>query len=98
MGFPVNSSLFENLHIYLAITLLTWAHYSDKFGIRSLFIYVGLFLLLIGYSINISDTSNGAKYFGTFLIVIGSYASFPGVVSWYVLVSLIRIATPEHFE
>ena len=47
-----------------------------------MFIYAGLLLLLIGYSINISDASNGAKYFGTFLIVIGSYSSFPGVVSW----------------
>ncbi|KAH0838727.1 MFS general substrate transporter [Lanmaoa asiatica] len=72
-------------YVVATIILLIWAHYSDKLKIRSVFIYAGLLLLLIGYSINISNASNGVKYFGTFLIVIGSYASFPGVVSWYVL-------------
>ena len=41
-------------------------------------------MCLIGFSINISNASSGAKYFGTFLIVAGSYAGFPGVVAWYV--------------
>ncbi|KAG8219182.1 MFS general substrate transporter [Butyriboletus roseoflavus] len=69
-------------YVIASIVLLIWAHYSDKFENRSVFIYAGLLLLLVGYSINISEASNGVKYFGTFLIVIGSYASFPGVVTW----------------
>ncbi|KAI9457539.1 MFS general substrate transporter [Boletus coccyginus] len=69
-------------YIVAAIVLLIWAHYSDKLGIRSVFIYAGLVLLLIGYSINISDASDGVKYFGTFLLVTGSYASAPGMVAW----------------
>ncbi|KAH9000997.1 hypothetical protein EDB83DRAFT_2524528 [Lactarius deliciosus] len=39
-------------------------------------------MLLIGFSINISNASPGVKYFGTFFCVTGSYAAFPGVVSW----------------
>ncbi|KAF8427633.1 MFS general substrate transporter [Boletus edulis BED1] len=64
------------------IVLLIWGHYSDKLKIRSVFIYSGLLLLLIGYSINILDAPNSVKYFGTYLIVVGSYASFPGVIAW----------------
>ncbi|OJA08578.1 hypothetical protein AZE42_11894 [Rhizopogon vesiculosus] len=49
---------------------------------RSPFILTGLLMCLVGLSINISTAPNGAKYFGTFWIVIGSYAAFPGIVSW----------------
>ena len=96
MGFWVNlSRMLDNLHIYLAIVLLTCAHYSDKYQIRSATIYAGLILLLIGYSINISNASNGVKYFGTFLIVIGSYAPFPGVVAWCASIPTFESALAE---
>ena len=49
---------------------------------RSPFILAGLTMCLIGFAINISDARIGVKYFGTFLCVSGSYAAFPGVVSW----------------
>ena len=41
-------------------------------------------MCLIGFAINIADVSIGAKYFGTFLVVAGAYAGFPGVVAWCV--------------
>ena len=44
----------------------------------------GLIFCLVGFAINIADVSIGAKYFGTFLIVAGAYAGFPGVVAWCV--------------
>jgi hypothetical protein len=68
--------------LFSAITLLFFGHYSDKIKMRSPFILLGLVMLLIGFSINISPTSRGAKYFGTFFCVAGSYAAFPGVVAW----------------
>ena len=71
------------LDYHTALTLLLFAHYSDKIKMRSPFILIGLTMLLIGFSINISDVPRGAKYFGTFFCVAGSYASFPGVVAWY---------------
>jgi hypothetical protein len=49
---------------------------------RHPFILTGLVMLLIGFSIQISNAPRGAKYFGTFFCVAGSYASFPGVVAW----------------
>lgn len=65
-----------------AIILYIFAFYSDKIKKRSPFILAGLVFCLIGFSINISNASHGVKYFGTFFVVIGSYASFPGVVAW----------------
>ena len=51
---------------------------------RSPFILAGLVMCLIGFSINISTVPNGVKYFGTFFVVAGAYAPFPGVVAWSV--------------
>lgn len=63
----------------------TFAYLSDKYKIRSLFILIGLSFCTIGFAINISGAPIGAKYFGTFLVVGGSYAAFPGIVTWCVL-------------
>jgi hypothetical protein len=70
--------------IVLAIILYVFAHYSDKLHTRSPFILAGLTMCLIGYSINISTVPSGVKYFGTFFIVTGTYAPFPGAVVWSV--------------
>ncbi|KZP00222.1 MFS general substrate transporter [Calocera viscosa TUFC12733] len=69
-------------YIFATIVLLTFAYFSDRHGIRSPFILAGHLMLAIGFGINISNASSGAKYFGTFLCVAGSYAPFPGVVAW----------------
>lgn len=97
MCFLEESIYNDGLYTYSAIILLTSAHYSDKFKIRSVFIYACYFLLVIGYAINISDASGGAKYFGTFLVVVGSYSAFPGVVSWWVSVFPFQATAPEAF-
>lgn len=65
--------------------LLTLAHYSDKLKLRAPFILVGLSMILIGFAINISSAPSGAKYFGTFFCVAGSYGAFSGVVAWCAL-------------
>jgi len=70
-------------YICATIVLFVFAHYSDKLKMRSPFILTGLLMCLIGLSINISTAPNGVKYFGTFWIVIGSYAAVPGLVSWH---------------
>lgn len=75
------------------MVLFVFAYYSDKLKMRSPFILTGLTMLLIGFSINISDAPSGVKYFGTFFCVAGSYASFPGVVAWSVTACL-----PPHFH
>ncbi|KIM80617.1 hypothetical protein PILCRDRAFT_789396 [Piloderma croceum F 1598] len=67
---------------FATIVLFLFAYYSDKMKIRSPFILAGLVMCLFGYSINISTAPTGAKYFGTFFVVAGSYAALPGVVSW----------------
>ncbi|KAF8840157.1 MFS general substrate transporter [Paxillus ammoniavirescens] len=64
------------------VTILVFAHFSDKTELRSPFIYAGQLIALIGYIINISDAPSGVKYFGTYLCVIGSYSSSPGSISW----------------
>lgn len=56
---------------------------------RSPFILAGLTMCLIGFSMNISTAPDGVKYFGTYVIVMGSYASLPGVISWYIIISRV---------
>ncbi|OSC99284.1 MFS general substrate transporter [Trametes coccinea BRFM310] len=63
-------------------TVVTCSFYSDRLQMRSPFIFAGLLSALIGFSINISDASIGAKYFGMFLVVIGSNLCSPMVISW----------------
>lgn len=69
----------------LAIVLLVFAIWSDRIKKRSPFILAGLLMCLIGFVINISNASIGAKYFGTYFCIGGSYAAFPGIVSWYAM-------------
>ncbi|KAF5328441.1 hypothetical protein D9619_013250 [Psilocybe cf. subviscida] len=64
------------------VAIFVFAYYSDKMKKRSPFILLGLTFILIGFSINISNAPHGVKYFGTFFVVSGAYASFPGVVAW----------------
>lgn len=79
---PVSQLLTVPPYIAATFTLLAFAHYSDKLKIRSPFILAGLTMCLIGFSINISTAPSGVKYFGTFFIVMGSYAAVPGIISW----------------
>jgi len=79
---PVTQLLTVPPYAFATCVLLLFAHFSDKLKMRSPFILGGLTMLLIGFSINISEAPRGAKYFGTFFCVAGSYASFPGVVAW----------------
>lgn len=79
------SHLYGSFTAGAAIVLLTFAIWSDRVKMRSPFILAGLTMCLIGFSINISNARIGVKYFGTFLCVSGSYAAFPGVISWCVL-------------
>ncbi|KAH9914907.1 MFS general substrate transporter [Epithele typhae] len=69
-------------YVVATITVLVWASWSDRIKMRYPFILAGLVLCFVGLAINIADASAGAKYFGTFLVVTGSYAGFPGVVAW----------------
>ncbi|KAF4594385.1 hypothetical protein EYR40_009189 [Pleurotus pulmonarius] len=70
-------------YVFATMVLLAFAHFSDKLRLRSPFILGGLTMCFIGFVINISpNVPNGVKYFGTFFVVAGSYASFPGVVAW----------------
>ncbi|KAG2141396.1 MFS general substrate transporter [Suillus bovinus] len=79
---PVSQLLTVPPYVAGTITLLVFAHYADELKMRSPFILAGLTMCLIGFSINISAAPNGVKYFGTYIIVMGGYASLPGVVSW----------------
>ncbi|KAG1731492.1 MFS general substrate transporter [Suillus paluster] len=79
---PISQLLTVPPYVAATITLLVFAYYSDKLKMRSPFILAGLVMCLIGFSINISTAPDAVKYFGTFFIVIGSYAATPGVISW----------------
>ncbi|KAK1217441.1 hypothetical protein PQX77_019905 [Marasmius sp. AFHP31] len=65
-----------------AITLCTFAYLSDKTKLRSPFLFASFVLTFIGFTIIISSSSSGVKYFATFLCVMGTYSGIPGVVAW----------------
>ncbi|KAI9056478.1 MFS general substrate transporter [Trametes sanguinea] len=79
---PISQLLTVPPYVFATATLLVWAIWSDKIKKRYPFILAGLTFILVGFAINITDVPIGAKYFGTFLVVAGAYAGFPGVVAW----------------
>ncbi|KAI0365421.1 MFS general substrate transporter [Pilatotrama ljubarskyi] len=83
-GFDTVTSQLLSIPPYVlaTITVIAWSKWSDALKMRSPFIFAGLVLGLIGFAINDANVSIGAKYFGTFLAVTGSYAGFPGNISW----------------
>ncbi|EMD36671.1 hypothetical protein CERSUDRAFT_94946 [Gelatoporia subvermispora B] len=85
-GFGFDTAISQLLtvppYIFATIVLIIFAVWSDAKKVRSPFIVAGLVMCLVGFAINISDVAIGPKYFGTFLVVAGSYAAFPGVVAW----------------
>ncbi|KAI0816946.1 MFS general substrate transporter [Trametes gibbosa] len=79
---PISQLLTVPPYVFATITLLVWAIWSDRIKKRYPFVLAGLTYCLVGFAINISNAPIGVKYFGTFLIVAGSYAGLPGVVAW----------------
>ncbi|KAF5390065.1 hypothetical protein D9757_003779 [Collybiopsis confluens] len=69
-------------YIFATIVLGFFAYYSDKIMMRAPFVYASNIMCLIGFALNIADIPSGWHYAGTFLIVAGAYAGFPGVVAW----------------
>ncbi|KIK75615.1 hypothetical protein PAXRUDRAFT_835598 [Paxillus rubicundulus Ve08.2h10] len=83
-GYTISISQLLTVPPYALATVnvLVFAHLSDKFKLRSPFIFAAQSIALMGYMINISNARSGVKYFGTFLCVLGSYSAFPGGTSW----------------
>lgn len=85
-GFGFDTTVSQLLtvppYVFATMVLLVFAIWSDRIKKRSPFILAGLLMCLIGFVINISSASIGAKYFGTYFCIGGSYAAFPGIVSW----------------
>ena len=82
--------------LHLAIVTITFAIWSDHVQKRAPFIYASLLMALVGFSINISNAPHGVKYFGTFFCVSGSYAAFPGVISWCVVLPQTQLYSHSH--
>ncbi|RDX52245.1 MFS general substrate transporter [Lentinus brumalis] len=85
-GFGFNTTISQLLtvppYVVGTVTVIVWGIWADRIQLRSPFVFAGLSLCVIGYSINLSHTSIGAKYFGTFLIVTGAYSSVPALLAW----------------
>ncbi|KAH9835024.1 MFS general substrate transporter [Rhodofomes roseus] len=81
-GTAISQLLTVPAYIVATIVLIIVAIWSDHVKLRSPFILGGLLMCLVGFAINISNASIGARYFGTYLCAAGSYATLPGVISW----------------
>ncbi|RPD60521.1 MFS general substrate transporter [Lentinus tigrinus ALCF2SS1-6] len=85
-GFGFNTAISQLLtvpvYLVAVIVVMIWGVWSDHVQMRVPFVFAGLALSAIGYGINLSNAGTGPKYFGTFLVAIGGYASFPAVNAW----------------
>ena len=70
------------VYLFATIVLLSFAYCSDKYRRRGLSILVPQCMALVGFIINIADTPRGAKLFGMFLSIAGTYGSVPGTIAW----------------
>ncbi|KAH9903169.1 MFS general substrate transporter, partial [Cubamyces lactineus] len=84
--FGYNPAILQLLSVppYVIATAMTviCSHYSDVTKMRSPFVFVGLCITFLGFCINISNASIGAKYAGLYFVVIGAYSSAPMAISW----------------
>ncbi|KAI0672087.1 MFS general substrate transporter [Trametes maxima] len=69
-------------YIIATIIVVITSTYSDRIKMRSPFVLAGLALAFVGFAINVSNASNGVKYFGTYLVVIGEYETAPMIITW----------------
>ncbi|KAI0767797.1 MFS general substrate transporter [Fomes fomentarius] len=85
-GFGFNTTISQLLtippYVIATIMVVVCSIWSDRIQMRSPFVMMSLSLSAVGYGINISNAGSGAKYFGTFLVVIGAYSGFPATSSW----------------
>lgn len=68
----------------VVFSLLT-AYFLDKLSMRSPFIFFYHIILIIGYIMALCidiEKHPGGVYAAMFLIVVGSYSAFPGMISW----------------
>lgn len=87
LGFKNANAQLMTVPPYIAAVIfsLITAYYSDKMNLRSLPIFCYHIILLVGYIMAIcveSQKHPGVVYAAMFLIVIGSYSAFPGMISW----------------
>ncbi|KAI0325818.1 MFS general substrate transporter [Cubamyces sp. BRFM 1775] len=69
-------------YVVATATVIICSLYSDRIRMRSPFVFLGLALAFIGFAINISNASVGARYFGTYFVVTGAYLGAPMVIAW----------------
>ncbi|RPD60522.1 MFS general substrate transporter [Lentinus tigrinus ALCF2SS1-7] len=69
-------------YVVATVSVVMWGVWSDHLKKRSPFVAAGLVLCFVGFAINLANVSIGAKYFGTFLIVIGGYSGYPAITAW----------------
>ncbi|KII85303.1 hypothetical protein PLICRDRAFT_116666 [Plicaturopsis crispa FD-325 SS-3] len=73
-------------YVCATLTVFAFGHYSDRLRARAPFVLAGLVMALVGYAINIAPAATtGAKYFGTFLCVMGTYGAYPTALAWCVV-------------
>lgn len=87
LGFANADAQLMTVPPYIAAVFfsLITAYYSDKLNLRSPFIFGYHIILLVGYIMAICvdiKKHPGVTYAAMFLIVIGSYSAFPGMISW----------------
>jgi len=87
LGYTSSMAQLLTIPLYIAASIISviQALFSDKIGIRSIFVGGNLFLVIIGFAMALAGQETntpGVMYAACFIAVIGLYAGFPGIISW----------------
>lgn len=87
LGYTSTDAQLLTIPVYITacIASITVAYFSDRTGLRSPFILGGYCLMLIGFIMAVSAnpvTKPGVVYAGVYIVALGIYPTFPGVVTW----------------
>ncbi|ODQ59502.1 hypothetical protein WICANDRAFT_32532 [Wickerhamomyces anomalus NRRL Y-366-8] len=86
MGYSNSQAQLLTIPIFIVGSMCTivQSHFSDKLGVRSIFIIVDFIIVIVGFIMAIVGQETGQYkviYGGVFLGVIGLYSGFPGIVT-----------------
>jgi len=79
---PVVQLLTVPIYVVACIWVLVSSIMADRMQKRYLFLIIDQALCVVGFIINITPAPYQVKYFGLYLVAMGSYAALPTVVAW----------------
>jgi len=84
MGYTSSRAQLLTVPIYITASIfaVVAAHFSDRMGKRSPFIFTFLCIMAVGFIMCISSSKPAVIYAGVFIAACALYPAFPGNITW----------------